>query len=177
MVMQGREAEEAAVLMTAEAMCAAIRTAPKTKGIDDIRTCIVTGEEKEQLAEKMDQLAEELHLGFLHRDAGNVRKSAAVVLLGHPNTVRGLNEGCQFCGFESCKACMENGGRCVYIAIDLGIAMGSAVSLAADLRMDNRIMFSIGRAAMEMDFLGEDICQAYGIPLSASGKSPYFDRK
>ena len=31
-------------------------------------------------------------------------------------------------------------------------------------------------AAQEMHLLGEDVCQIMGIPLSASGKSPFFDR-
>ena len=71
---------------------------------------------------------------------------------------------------------MEAGARCAYTGIDLGIAVGSAVSTATDARVDNRIMFSIGRAAQEMHLLGEDVCQIMGIPLSASGKSPFFDR-
>ena len=60
--------------------------------------------------------------------------------------------------------------------MDLGIAIGSAVSVATDARVDNRVMFSIGRAAMEMKLLGDRVCQMVGIPLSVSGKSPFFDR-
>lgn len=177
MIMQSNEAEIKAVMTTAQSMCVAARTAPKACGRDYIRTCIVTEEEKEHLAQTMDQLAEELNLAFLHRDAENVRLSAAVVLIGHENTVRGLGAGCQFCGFQDCKDCIEKGGRCAYISIDLGIAAGSAVSVAADMRVDNRIMFSIGKAAMKMNLLGENVCQILGIPLSVRGKSPYFDRK
>lgn len=177
MVISSKQAEEEAVLDTARAMCAAARTAPKARGLDYLETCIVTGAEKEKLAEKMEELAEKKGLEFLHRDAGNVRKSLAVVLMGHPDTVRGLNEGCQYCGFENCKKCMESGGRCAYISIDMGIALGCAISVAADRRIDNRVMFSIGRAAMELDFFEREVCQAFGIPLSATGKSPYFDRK
>lgn len=177
MLILSQQAEEAAALAAAQAMCAAARTAPKTRGLDYLKTCIVTGEEKEKLAQKMNDLAQEMGMTFAHRDADNVRKSAAVVLLGHTNVVRGLNERCQFCGFENCSACMENGGRCAYIGIDLGIALGAAVSVAADCRVDNRIMFSIGRAALELDFFEKDVCQAFGIPVSVTGKSPYFDRK
>ena len=90
--------------------------------------------------------------------------------------IRGLNTGCQFCGFENCKACLDAGGKCAYTAMDLGIAIGAAVSVAADARVDNRVMFSAGRAAMEMKLLGEKVCQMVGIPLSVSGKSPFFDR-
>lgn len=177
MMILSQQAEEAAALAAAQAMCAAARTAPKTKGQDFLETCIATGEEKEKLARKMDELAEKTGMAFLHRDAENLRKSAAVVLLGHHNAVRGLNEGCQFCGFENCRACTENGGSCAFTGIDLGIALGSAVSVAADWRVDNRIMFSVGKAALELDFFEKDVCQAFGIPVSVTGKSPYFDRK
>ena len=92
------------------------------------------------------------------------------------NKVRGLNTTCQFCGFQDCGTCTAQGGRCAYTAMDLGIAIGSAVSTAADRRADNRVLFSAGRAAMNLKLLGEEVCQAVGIPLSASGKSPFFDR-
>ena len=59
--------------------------------------------------------------------------------------------------------------------IDLGIAVGSAVSVAADMRIDNRVMFSVGKAAQSMKLLGE-CTRIMGIPLSVSGKSPMFDR-
>ena len=114
-------------------------------------------------------------IGF-HRDADNLRKAQAVVLIGQENAVHGLNEGCQFCGFKNCKTCLEAGGNCAYTSMDLGIAIGSAVSVATDARVDNRVMFSIGRAAMEMKLLGDRVCQMVGIPLSVSGKSPFFDR-
>ena len=68
------------------------------------------------------------------------------------------------------------GGTCSFNAGDLGIAVGSAVSRAADLRIDNRIMYSAGKAALELGFLGSEVAIAYGIPLSVSGKSPFFDR-
>ena len=62
-------------------------------------------------------------------------------------------------------------------AVDLGIAIGSAVSVAADLRVDNRVMYSVGKAALNIGILGEDVKIAYGIPLSISGKNPFFDRR
>jgi uncharacterized ferredoxin-like protein len=59
--------------------------------------------------------------------------------------------------------------------MDLGIALGSAVALVADNRVDNRIMFTIGQAAAKLGLLGEHK-MIMGIPLSASGKSVFFDR-
>ena len=143
MFIQEKQAEAEAVIQTAKSMCQAARTAPKAKGMDFVHTAILTDEEKKKLGDEMD------------RDADNLRKAQAVVLIGQENAVHGLNEGCQFCGFKNCKTCLEAGGNCAYTSMDLGIAIGSAVSVATDARVDNRVMFSIGRAAMEMKLLGD----------------------
>jgi uncharacterized ferredoxin-like protein len=58
----------------------------------------------------------------------------------------------------------------------MGIAVGSAVALAANLRVDNRVMFSVGKMAKDMDLL-PGCSMVLAIPLSISGKSPFFDRK
>ena len=177
MVYTSKQAEEAAVLQTANAICAAIRTAPKTSGRDFVESCIVTGNDLEQLACRMEELADSSGAAFLRRDAGNVRVSGAVVLAAVKNVYRGINGLCQYCGHADCAACSEVGGECIYGPLDLGIALGSAVSLAADARVDNRIMFSAGRAAMDLHFLPEGYGCCIAIALSVSGKSPYFDRK
>jgi uncharacterized ferredoxin-like protein len=65
---------------------------------------------------------------------------------------------------------------CVFAISDLGIAVGSAVSIAADHRADNRIMYSAAMSAIQLGFFSPEIKMAYAIPLSASGKSPFFDR-
>jgi uncharacterized ferredoxin-like protein len=59
--------------------------------------------------------------------------------------------------------------------MDLGIALGSAVSLVADNRVDNRIMFTIGQAAARLGLLGE-YKLIMGIPLFVGGKNVFFDR-
>ena len=76
-----KKLEEKAVLDTAARMCAAARTSPKTRGIDFIRTCVLTGEEKEALAQEMDRLAPVLDYPFFTRDAGNIRASQALSLI------------------------------------------------------------------------------------------------
>lgn len=177
MIQNSIQAEEAALLATAQAMCVAARTAPKTKGDDFIETCIVTGEDKEALAAEMERLSPELGFGFFCRDAVNIRDSFAVVLIGVKNQTRGMNAGCQYCGFADCQANKEAGAMCAFGPIDLGIAMGSATAVAADRRVDNRVMFSVGRAALSMGLLGEDVVEVLGIPIAAAGKSPYYDRK
>jgi glycerol-3-phosphate dehydrogenase subunit C len=40
--------------------------------------------------------------------------------------------------------------RCAFNSHDLGIAVGSAVSIAADFHADNRVMYSLGKAAVEL---------------------------
>ncbi len=177
MLYTSKQAEQAAVLAVAQEMCAAMRTAPKTQGRDLLDCCVVTGDELAALARAMEELGREHGAAFLLRDADNVRRSGAVVLAGVRNVPHGLDQLCQYCGFESCAACSKAGGECVYGPIDLGIAVGSAVSIAAAHGIDNRVMFSVGRAAMKLGYLGRDYGCMLGIPLSVSGKSPYFDRK
>lgn len=178
MIYNEKQMEEKAVLETAAKMCAAARTAPKTKGVDNIVTVVLTGKEKDELADKM----EEVYLrefgeteGHYVRDGRNLRTAGAVVLIGVKRAYTGLPH-CSFCGFKNCGENKKMGGRCAFNTIDLGIAIGSAVSVAADNRVDSRVMFSIGKVAEEMNYAeGEDIIWE-GIPIIVSGKSPFFDR-
>ena len=177
-MIHSKKAEEQAVLNLAYAICAAARTAPKACGIDQTDTAVLTGEDKARVAEEMRRIGEGQgeNGSVMVRDAGNVDACAAVVLLGAKYETRGLSERCQLCGFKSCDACKAAGATCVFAPMDLGIALGSAVAIAADSRMDNRIMFTIGKAAASLGLLGE-YKLIMGIPLSVSGKSPFFDRK
>lgn len=175
MIVSSKDAELSAVLLVANAMCAAARTAPKAKGDDFICSCVLTGEDKEKLAKEMYNVGERDSIGFFMRDSGNVTSAQAVVLIGAKNVQRGLGEMCQNCGYDNCVECAKNNGVCSFTSLDLGIAVGSAVSIAADYRIDNRIMFSCGAVAKEMGILPEAEF-IMGIPLSVSGKSPFFDR-
>jgi uncharacterized ferredoxin-like protein len=176
MFIDSKTAEEKAVLETAYAICAAARTAPKACGIDYLDTAVLTGADKDAVAAEMRRLAESNGDQIFIRDAGNVEKCGAIVLVGAKEDRRGLGKRCQLCHFEDCEACANANGCCVFSVIDLGIALGSAVAAAADLRIDNRIMFTIGMAASSLGLLGEHKL-IMGIPLSVSGKSPFFDRK
>ena len=170
------KAEEAAVLSAAQAMCAAARTAPKACGIDRLDTAILTGEDKDALSAEMRRIAEIGGDAFFIRDAENVDQSQAVVLIGADENPRGVDRVCSLCGWDGCADCVKHEGKCIMNSVDLGIAVGSAVSVAADLRIDNRIMFTAGKAAAALGLLG-DKKLIFGIPLSVSGKSPFFDRK
>ncbi|MEM3153508.1 MAG: DUF2148 domain-containing protein [Candidatus Bathyarchaeia archaeon] len=181
---EGEIGEKEAILEAARLMLAAARTAPKTAGIDDVLTLIVYGEEKDAIAEKMEEIAEQRKIDGFKRDAKNVRDSEAVVLIGvRGNKSIGIN--CGACGYKNCsefEEAQKRGGQdftgptCLFKALDLGIALGSAVKIASLLNIDNRIMYRIGTAALKLNLMPEATV-AMGIPLSAKGKNIYFDRK
>ena len=112
---------------------------------------------------------------FFLRDADNLEHAPVVILLGTRKEPLQLPP-CSYCGFPDCNAMVNAGGTCSFNADNLGIAVGSTVSLAADLRVDNRIMYTAGKAAIELGILGDDVLIAYAVPLSAKGKNPFFDR-
>lgn len=169
--------EKSAVMQVAEAMCIAARTAPKARGVDNLVTAIVADPpEKEALAAAMRTFSEEIGAPFFARDAQNLLDADACVIVGTRLERLGI-PGCNLCGFEGCAANEAAGARCAYNASDLGIALGSAVSLAADHRVDCRVMYSIGLLAVRLGLLGEEVRIAFGIPLSVTGKSLFFDRK
>ena len=151
MLITSEDSESEAILNVAKLMVVAARTAPKAMGEDKIKAVIVTGKEKEDLANMMEQLGK-------IRDSKNVRDSEAVVLLG----VEFGNPTDDWINFKA-------------KLIDLGIALGSAVKVASELNVDNRIMHSAGDAAMKMGLLRAGEIQ--GIPLSIKGKNIFFDRK
>ena len=177
MIYTSEEMEIRAAMSAAERICAAARTAPKAKGDDYIKTLVLTGEDKDALADEMERLSEEYDAAFFSRDAGNVRASRALVIIAVEAGYRGLGDVCGFCNYENCAACKDAGATCVYDGVDVGIALGSAAAMAADCRVDSRILFSAGRAAISKGLLGENVRQAYGLPIAISGKSPFFDRK
>lgn len=170
--------EETALLQVAAEMCAAARTAPKATGRDTIYTLVLTGEEKDQLAQKMDEIGErdfsDKGFSWYKRDAVNLRNAQAVALIGAKRATRGVGN-CGYCGFGNCVGCKKAGGTCAFVTLDLGIALSSAMCTAANARVDNRVMMSIGKAAEEMKYLEEDIFWL-GIPLSITGKNVFFDR-
>ncbi len=162
-----------AILEMAKQIAVAARTAPKARGTDNLEIAVVTGDDIERLAQRMHAIADATGQQFFARDAENIRQCGAVMLFGTRVSPLGLN--CGYCGFATCG---EKGPEvpCFFNANDLGIAIGSAAARAADLRIDNRVMFSAGRTALEMNLL-PDCTMILALPLAARGKSPFFDRK
>ena len=176
MIYNEKDVELQAALNAATQMCAAARTAPKACGIDHLHTMILTGGDLAALADELERMGNEQGRGFYIRDAGNLRASLALVLVGTTESQRGLGECCGYCHFRDCGECAEGDGTCVFDAMDLGIALGSAAALAADLRVDTRMLFTAGKAALSMKLFDESVKIVIGIPISISGKSPFFDR-
>ena len=177
MVYREDEMRARCALDAALAMCAAARTAPKARGVDKIHTLVLTGPEKDELARELDRLGRQLGLDFYCRDAQNLLDSQAVALIGTQEGQRGLGESCGYCHFAGCQACAQAGGLCAFDAMDLGIALGSAAATAADRRVDTRMMYSVGKAALSLGLMGPEVKMVIAIPVAVSGKSPFFDRK
>ncbi len=165
--------------LVAELMCIAARTAPKSAGQDFVVTQIIEGEDCQKLANAMVQFGQRTGKHNFDRDGNNVKDSPVVVLIGIKNAKAvGLN--CGACGAEKCIQPNTfrgefQGPQCAFRLLDMGIALGSAVKTAGMLNVDNRIMYRVGVVAREMGLIDADYVM--GVPLSATGKSIYFDRK
>ena len=164
----------------AELMAVAARTAPKTKGEDCLVMRIVDGPELQVLAQKMAEFGVRSGKKSFDRDGRNVANSDSMLLIGIKDaSTAGLN--CGACGVEICELLPVNsvegefrGPNCAYRLLDMGIALGSAAKMAGLLNADSRIMYRAGAVAREMGLIDADFVM--GIPISATGKSIYFDR-
>lgn len=174
MVINEIDSRNEQVLAVAQAMMTAARTAPKAKGVDKLEIVTVSGDDLKSLAARMREKSELNGFKFYLRDADNVELADAVVVIGTHTGVFSLN--CGFCGFENCEAKMAYPSvPCAFNMGDLGIAIGSAVSVAADHRVDSRVMYSAADAALSLWYVG-DCHAALAILLSCKGKNPFFDR-
>ena len=173
MILNERDSRHDEVLQIAQQMMVAARTAPKGKGVDIIEIAMVTESNIRILSDTMKQMYEENGLKFFLRDADNILDAECIILIGTREQPQGLD--CGHCGYETC-ASRKEGVPCAINSIDVGIAIGSACSVAADHRVDTRVMFSAGLAAQQLDWL--DGCrQVYAIPVSASSKNPFLGAK
>jgi len=182
-----QKAELEGVLAVARAMAVAARTAPKTRAIDAIETLIVFGEDLGVLAGAMEEHgAKSVVRAAFNRDANSVRKSQAALLIGLRDLRPKKAEkpfDCGACGHGTCGGFLKAektegkdfpGPVCLFQAIDLGIALSSASSVAARFYVDNRMMYTTGGPARKLGWMESQII--IGIPLSCSGKNIYFDR-
>lgn len=131
MVYDERDIRKAQALDIAQKMLVAARTAPKGKGVDVVECAVVDSDDLEALACTMEAVGEERGFAFFLRDANCVRKSLCVALVGTREKAQGLN--CGHCGFATCGE-RTPGVPCEVNSVDVGIALGAAVSRAQALR-------------------------------------------
>lgn len=173
MILNERDSRHEHILHVARQMMTAARTAPKGKGINVIEIALVTDDDIQKLSDKLIAMAEENGMKFFLRDADNILQAECIMIVGTRSLAQGLN--CGHCGFPTCASRPE-GVPCALNTVDVGIAVGSACATAADLRVDTRVMFSAGLAAQQLGWL-KNCATVFAIPISASSKNPFFDRK
>lgn len=173
-----QELREDATIEVAKRMMTAARTAPKARGIDNIVIALLKKDGIKEVSDKLKEIGRRDKVpDFFLRDAINILSADAMIILGTKIASLGLTP-CGMCGFSNCAEKNKHPEHpCVFNSGDLGIAIGSAVSVAMDNRVDNRIMYTVGQALLEMRVLGEEVKIIYGIPLCISEKNPFFDRK
>ena len=167
--------EKDGVVNIAKIMSVAARTAPKSRGIDNIATALVTGEDIDKIRNQMKTYGEDKDIPFFVRDFHCTNGIYAILLIAVKKNPLGLPD-CGYCGFKNCKECQDAGANCFFNIVDLGIAVSSAVNTASIMKVDTRIMYSIGRAARDLKILPEKYNVVLGLPLSATSKNPFFDR-
>jgi len=175
MILNERNNRHERLLQVANEMMTAARTAPKGKGIDLIEIELVTGDDIRTLSDAMLDYSEKTGMKFVTRDAENILHAEAIILIGTRAKTHSLN--CGYCGFDTCAGKMEHPAiPCSLNSVDVGIAIGSACSVAADHRVDSRVMFSAGRVAQEIGWM-IGCSNIYAIPISCTSKNPFFDRQ
>lgn len=163
----------------ADLMALAGRTAPKSAGADFVVIEVLTGESIRRLGEGMVDFGRRSGKKDFDRDGENVQNSEAVVLIGLKEASV-LDLDCGACGEPNCIPINTyegefKGPNCALRILDMGIAIGSAVKMAGLMNVDNRIMYRAGVVARELKLIEADFVM--GIPLSATGKNIFFDRK
>ena len=174
MIQNERDINHELVVQACKQIMIAARTAPKGKGIDILEMAVVTDDDIKRLSKEMLKISEEKGLKFFIRDAENILVADAIMIIGTRQQTHGLN--CAYCGYATCE------GKpvelpCALNIMDIGIAIGSACATASDLHVDTRVMFSAGFAAQRLNMLGAGCERVMAIPVSASSKNPFFDRK
>ncbi len=171
---------EESLKIVADLMVIAARTAPKAGGKDFIEIKLLSGKEKDLLGDEMIKYGQGSGKRNFDRDGENVKNSSLVVLIGL-KAAESMGLNCGGCGSKGCKDRHPREGnefvgpQCIYRLLDMGIAIGSAVKIAGLLNVDNRVMYRAGVVARKIGLMDADI--VIGIPLSATGKNIYFDRR
>ncbi len=176
-ILHEEEIRQETIEDVARKMMTAARTAPKARGIDTLTIALIPKSEIPEISDTLKKMAIRDKLpDFFIRDAVNILSAQAIVAVGTSIQSLGLAP-CGMCGFSGCAEKNKHPNHpCAFNTGDLGIAIGSAASVAMDHRIDNRIMYTVGQALLKLGTLGDEVKIAYGIPLGVSGKNTFFDR-
>jgi uncharacterized ferredoxin-like protein len=186
--------DKTAVEIVLKLMALAAHTAPKSFAMDCLEVEISSESAKKSIVSTMrslgelksasaktDNKAKAISLDW-SSDAEAIEKSDGILLIGIRGTVApGVN--CGACGFPSCAEMVTApraegdfpGPFCMYRLLDLGIAVSSAVGVAANHFLDNRMFQKVGIAAIKLNLL--QCAPIIGIGVSSSAKNIFFDRK
>ncbi len=146
------------------AMLSRAKTAPKAKGVDNLVYYLLEKDDIKKVSEKLEELAIEKDIPFFLRDSKNIRELNYIVLIGTKKPT------------EKSYKKLKLEEHIDFNSVNLGIALGSAVSVADMYGVDTRIMYTIGYAVRNMNLIKQELQDAYGIPLSVSEKNIFFDR-
>jgi len=97
--------------------------------------------------------------------ARKIGKGSATLEGHHDTHGKALGAAEMICGNDTCEALASVEGVCAFNSVDLGIATASAAEVAGRLHVDNRVMYSIGRAALDLGLLGPKVRQALGMAI------------
>ncbi len=146
------------------AMISRAKSAPKAKGVDNLVYYLLEKNDIKKVSKKLEDLAIEKDIPFFLRDSKNISNLDYIVLIGLKKASDKTYK----------KLKIEDNVH--FDSVNLGIALGSAVSVANLYGIDTRIMYTIGYAIRNMDITKHELQDAYGIPLSISEKNIFFDR-
>ena len=150
-----QEISEKALKDIAVKMILAARTAPKGKGNDTINLLLAEKEDIDVIAKRMFEIDEEMDIPVFSRDARNILSCSVMLILGTKIQSLGLKK-CGMCGYPNCAEKSKYPNHpCVFNTTDLGIAVGSAASIAMDNRVDNRILYTAGQAVLDLNLMGQ----------------------
>lgn len=159
----------------AMAMMGRARTAPKIKGLDLLEILLAEKDDVQRIRKEIIRIGTKADIPFYIRDAIALEETPAILLIGSKDRVRNQDQ-CSLCGAPTC-AQKDKDTPCAYTALELGLALGSAMSAAQDFGIDTRLMLSAAKAAQSLGIFSPDIHTALALPMSISSKNIYFDRR
>ncbi|MEM4576320.1 MAG: DUF2148 domain-containing protein [Candidatus Nezhaarchaeales archaeon] len=130
-----------------------------------IETKLVDGEQKEELAKYMNQLAEELRDPSYKAEIEDVRLADVVMLVGLKDGGEIAKMNCGACGFPTCEDMLKNrregllfpGPTCIIRALDLGATVDYITKLCISLGIKAKASLKVGVAAKRLGYFKCDV--------------------